>query len=97
MFDPFDKIPDALKAKPEALDAGFAVTFPGEEAPEHGDLPDNLAQRGRCFRDGFLGQDIRAFPLLVREECGRCEVRMRSSQADHSRQSPRHHPVDGQR
>ncbi len=82
MFDPFDKIPDALKAKPKRLDAEFSVTFPGEEATEHGDSPDDPAQRGRCFRDGFLGQDVRAFPLLVSEEFRREEVWMCSSQAD---------------
>jgi hypothetical protein len=71
MLDPIDEIPDALKAKPKRLDAGFAVRFSGEEATEHGDLPDNLAQRGCCSRDGFLGQDVGPFPLLVREECGR--------------------------
>jgi hypothetical protein len=42
MLDPFDEIPDALKAEPKRLDAGFAVTFSGEEATEHGDSPDTL-------------------------------------------------------
>ena len=63
MLDPFGKIPDALKAKPKRLDAGFAVVFSGEETAEHGDSADDLAQRGSRFREGFLGQDVRAFPL----------------------------------
>ena len=97
MLAPFDEIPDALKAKPKRLDAGFAVTFSGEEATEHGDLPDNLAQRGRCFRDGFLGEDVGAFPLFVSKECLRGEVRMRAFPAAPSRPSARHYQVDRQR
>ena len=51
MLDPIDKVPDARKAKPQRLDAGFAVAFSGEEATEHSDSADDLAQRGRCFRN----------------------------------------------
>ena len=96
MLDPFNKVPDTLKAKPERLDAGFAVTLSGEETAKHGDSPDHLAQRGRRFRDGFFGQDVRAFSLLGSEEKGRGEVRMRSPQAEQSGQSPRDNPIDGQ-
>lgn len=67
MLDPFNKIPDALKAKPERLDAGFAVTFPAQETAEHGDSPDDLAEGGRGW-DGLLGEDVRAFPLVGSEE-----------------------------
>jgi len=95
MLDPFDKIPDALKAKPERLDAGFAIAFSGEETTEHGDSADHLAQRWGCFRDRFLGQDVRAFPLVGSEEQRRGEVRMRSPEADQASQSPRHDHIDG--
>ncbi len=64
MAEPLKKNPDALKTKPERLDAGFAVTFPGEEAAEHGDSADHITQLVHCFRDGFLGQDVCVFPLL---------------------------------
>ena len=97
MFDSVDKIPDARKAEPQRFDARLAVAFSCEETTEHGDSPDDLAQRGRCFRDGFLGQDVRAFPLLVSEESRRGKIRMRSAQANQSRQSPRHDHIYGQR
>jgi len=42
MLDPFDKIPDALKAKPKRLDAGFSIAFPGEEATEQGGFDEKV-------------------------------------------------------
>ena len=95
MLDPFDKIPDALKAKPERLDAGFAIAFSSEETTEHGDSSDDLVDGGRYFRDGFLGEDVCAFPLVGSEEQRRGEVRMRSPEADQASQSPRHDHIDG--
>ena len=56
MFDALDKLPDALKAEPEGFYTRFAVTFSSEEATEHGDLPDDLADGRRCFREGLLGE-----------------------------------------
>ena len=90
MLDPVDKIPDARKAEPERLDAGLAVPFPGEEAAEHGDSPDHLAQCRSGLRDGFLGQDVRAFPLFISEEQRGLEFGMRSAQSDQACQSPRY-------
>ncbi len=97
MFDALDKIPDALKAEPDGFYTRFAVTFSSEEATEHGDLPDDLADGRRCFREGLLGEDVSAFPLLVSEERRGVEIRMRSSQADQSCQAPRDDHIDSQR
>jgi hypothetical protein len=58
MLDAVDEIPDTRKAKPKCLDAGFAFTFSSEEATEHGDSANNLAQRGYRFRSIFLRYSI---------------------------------------
>ena len=95
MLDAFDEIPDALKAEPEGFNARFAVALSSEEAAEHCDSPDDVVNGGRCFRDGFLGEDVCAFPLVGSEEQRRGEVRMRSPEADQASQSPRHDHIDG--
>ncbi len=75
MFDALDEVSDALEAQPEGFYTRFAVTFSSEEAAEHGDAPDDLADGGRCFRDGLLGEDVSAFPLFVSEEQRGVEIR----------------------
>ena len=59
-------------------------------------LPHNLAQRWGLLGDRFLGEDVRYFPLFVSEVHRRSEVRMRSTQADQSRQAPRDEHIGGQ-
>ena len=44
MFDSPDEVSEPCDPQPEGLDAGFAVALPAEEAAEHGDLPDHLAE-----------------------------------------------------
>lgn len=47
----FNEIPQVLHAQPEGFDAGFVVAFSAEEAAEHGDLPDDFANRRRALGD----------------------------------------------
>jgi hypothetical protein len=89
MFNALDEIPDALEAQPEGFHAGFAVALSSEEAAEHGDLADHRANRGRCFRDRFLGQNVSDLPVFVGEEQGRHQFWIRSPQAYQASQSPR--------
>jgi hypothetical protein len=56
MLDPLDEIPDALEAQPEGFYVRFAVTFSSEEAAEHGDLPDDVANHAGTWLAGIMGR-----------------------------------------
>ena len=67
-FDASDEVSESREAQPEGFDAGFAVALAAEEAAEHGDLPDHLAEVGRGAGRIFLCQEIRALPFLLAEQ-----------------------------
>ena len=93
---PADEVAESGEAQPEGLDAGFAVAFAAEEAAEHGDLPDHLAELGRGVGWNFLCQEIRALPFLLAEQLAGRQVRMSTPQSHEVCQAPRHHHVNRQ-
>lgn len=64
IFDLLDEI-SAIEAQPEGFDAGFAVVFAPQETTQHGNLPNHLAQGGRCRRGRLLGQEVRTLTFFL--------------------------------
>jgi hypothetical protein len=100
IFHAHDDIPDALQAEPKSVEARLSVAFAAEEAAQHGNLPDDLANRRRGQRDRFLCQDVGPLPLLGREQRRSLKIGVRSAQPYQSCQSCQtlgDHHIYGQR
>ena len=96
MINSPDEVSESREAQPECLDAGFAVALAAEEAAEHGDPPDHLAEVGRGAGRRFLGQNVRPFPFFFTEQFAGGPVRMSAPQSNEVRQAPRHDQVNRQ-
>jgi hypothetical protein len=95
-LDSADEVAESCEAQPEGFDAGFAVALAAEEAAEHGDLPDHLAEVGRGAGRLFLCQEIRALPFLLAEQLAGGQVWMSTPESHEVCQAPRHHHINGQ-
>ena len=84
MFHSSDEVSEPREAQPEGLDAGFAIALPAEEAAEHGDVPDHLAEVGRCGGRRFLSQDVCALPFRLTEQLAGGQVRMGAPKSNHA-------------
>lgn len=96
MFDAPDEVAKSREAQPEGFNAGFAVALASEEAAEHGDLPNHLAEAGRCAGRFFLCQNVGPFPFLLAEQFAGGQVWMGAPQSNEACKAPRHHHVNCQ-
>ena len=96
MLDAPDEVAKSREAQPEGFNAGFAVALTSEEAAEHGDLPNHLAEAGRGAGRFFLCQNVGPFPFLLAEQFAGGQVWMGAPQSNEACQAPRHHHVNGQ-
>ena len=96
-LNPQDEIPDASQAVPKGFNAGLVITFSSEEAAEHRNLPNDLAQRRRIFGNRFLRQNIGGLAFLLGQKRTGVQVRLRTGRTYQTSQSPGHHTIDGQR
>lgn len=76
------------EAEQEGFDAGFAVALAAEDATEHGDLPNYLAEAGRCAGRFFVCQDVGTFPFFLAEQLAGGQVWIGAPQSNEVCQAP---------
>jgi len=64
VFDAGGEVHDPLKAKPDGLHPGLAVTFAPEESTQSGDGAHDVIQPRRGLRHRLLGEDVGGLPFI---------------------------------
>lgn len=92
-----DEVSDANEALPKGFHAGFAIALATEEATEHRNLANDLAQGRWTFGNRFFRQNIGRLAFLIGQKRTRVQVRLRTGRTYPTSPSPGNHPIDSQR